>query len=59
MTKRNIEEVERKVPQIEEDKELARTLQSEEEDDVVVLRTTTTRKRVLTMKKGNRLQLKR
>ena len=37
--------MERKFPQIEEDKELARTLQAEEdeeEDDVVVLRTTTT-----------------
>ena len=45
MTKRKIEEVERKFTQLEEDEELARKLQAEEEDDdddVVVLHTTRT-----------------
>jgi hypothetical protein len=48
MSKRKLEEVEKKFSQIEEDEEFARKLQSEinaedSDDDVVVVRTTTTR----------------
>ena len=46
LTKRKLEEVEKKFSQLEEDEELARKLQAAEEDsdddDVVVLRTTRT-----------------
>ena len=50
MTKRKIEEVERKFSQIDEDEDFARKLQAElnvdedddDDDDVVVLSTTTT-----------------
>ena len=65
MSKRKLEEVEKKFSQIEEDEEFARKLQSEinaedSDDDVVVVRTTTTRtinsttERIVSQKRSKR-----